>query len=128
MSISAIQGNMSLYNDTHEINKIKYQQDPEVALSMAAQQFEAMLYQQVLKSMRASTDIINDDDNVLSNKNQGAMRDMYDGQLALHMSNGGAGSISDMLIQQLSPNKGEVIDKHTIMNEIALQQTSTTKD
>jgi len=128
MSIPAINGSASLYNDTHEINKIKSQPDTEVALKMAAQQFEAMLYQKILKSMRAATDIINDDESVLSNKNKGPMRDMYDGQLALQMSNGGVGSISDMLIQQLSPNKGEIINTHAITNDIALQKISTSKD
>ncbi|PKG39535.1 rod-binding protein [Psychromonas sp. Urea-02u-13] len=128
MTIPVIQGNVSLYSDTHAINKIKYQADTDGALKLAAQQFEAMLYQQILKSMRASTDIINDDENALSNKDQGGMRDMYDGQLALHMASGGAGSISDMLIQQLSPSKIETLNKRVITNDIVLQKILTAKD
>jgi len=127
MTIPTIQGNVSLYSDTHAINKIKYQADADDALKMAAQQFEAMLYQQILKSMRAATDVINDDENALSNKDQGGMRDMYDGQLALHMASGGAGSISDMLIQQLSPHKSETFNKHAITTDIALQKILTAK-
>jgi len=123
-----MQGNVSLYSDTHAINKIKYQTDTDDALKKAAQQFEAMLYQQILKSMRAATDIINDDENTLSKKDQGGMRDLYDGQLALHMASGGAGSISEMLIQQLSPSKGEAFRKDVITDEIALQKILTAKD
>ncbi len=52
--------------------------------------------------MRAATDLINDDDNALSNKSQGIMQDMYDGQLAMQMAQGGAGSISEILVSQLS--------------------------
>lgn len=118
----------SLYSDTHAINNIKYQADQESALRMAAQQFEAMLYQQILKSMRASTDLINDEDNALSNKSQGVMRDMYDGQLAMQMAKGGKGSISDMLVTQLSPFKGEVINQYSANNKVAFQQLTNSKE
>lgn len=115
----------SLYNDTKTINSIKYQ---DGALNLAAQQFEAMFYQQILKSMRASTDLINDDDNALSNKSQGVMRDMYDGQLAMQMAQGGPGSISEMLVSQLSGFKGESINHFAVTNEISFKQLHDNKE
>ena len=115
----------SLYNDTTMINNIKHQ---DGALNLAAQQFEAMLYQQILKSMRASTDLINDDDNALSSKSQGVMRDMYDGQLAMQMAQGGTGSISEMLVSQLSGFKAQSVNHFAMKNEISFKQLHNNKE
>jgi len=118
----------ALFNDTKAITSIKYQNDQGDALTKAAKQFEAMLYQQILKSMRASTDLINSDENALSTQNQGVMRDMYDGQLALQMAQGGPGSISEMLVSQLSGFKGETVNHIAINNEISFKQLNANKE
>lgn len=112
----------SLYNDTKMINSIKHQSDPQAALKMAAKQFEGMLYQQILKNMRAATDLINSEENPLSKKSGGVMRDMYDGQLAMQMAQGGPGSISEMLVTQLSGSSGAAVNHFAINNEIAFKQ------
>ncbi len=114
-----------LYNDIKIINSIKYQ---DGALNLAAQQFEAMFYQQILKSMRAATDLINDDDNALSNKSQGLMQDMYDGQLAMQMAQGGAGSISEILVSQLSGFKSEPLNHFALTNETSFKQLHNNKE
>jgi flagellar protein FlgJ len=112
----------SLYNDTKAINSIKNQSDSETGLRMAAKQFEGMLYQQVLKNMRAATDLINSEENPLSKKSNGVMRDMYDGQLAMQMAQGGPGSISEMLVTQLSGTDSAAVNQFALKNEIAFKQ------
>ncbi|MFT6927717.1 MAG: flagellar protein FlgJ [Psychromonas sp.] len=112
----------SLYNDTKMINSIKHQSDPEAGLKMAAKQFEAMLYQQILKNMRAASDLINSEDSPLSTKGDGVMRDMYDGQLAMQMAQGGPGSISEMLVKQLSGAGGATVNHLALNNEMAFKQ------
>ncbi|ABM05253.1 putative flagellar protein FlgJ [Psychromonas ingrahamii 37] len=113
---------VSLYNDTKMINNIKYQSDPEAALKMAAKQFEGMLYQQILKNMRAATDLINNEDSPLSSKSGSIMRDMHDGQLAMQMAQGGPGSISEMLVKQLSSAGTTAVNHFALNNEIAFNQ------
>ncbi|TXH06010.1 MAG: flagellar assembly peptidoglycan hydrolase FlgJ [Nevskiaceae bacterium] len=71
-------------------------QDP-AALKAAARQFEALFTQELFKSMRAAK--VGDD---LMGSDQGAMyQDMFDSQMAQHLSQGRGLGIADLLVRQL---------------------------
>ena len=75
------------------------QQKP--ALDMAAEQFEAMFLQQVLKQMRKASDVLAADSPMRS-REMDTMRDFYDGVLADTLASKRQTGIADMMVKQLS--------------------------
>ncbi len=71
------------------------------ALEMAAEQFEAMFLQQVLKQMRKAGDVLAAD-NPLRSREMDTMRDFYDGVLAETLAGKRQTGIANMLVKQLS--------------------------
>lgn len=72
--------------------------DPQ-ALRAAAQQFEALFTQMLLKSMRDAS--LGED--LMSGEQGGFYRDLFDQQIALSMASGKGLGIADMLVRQLQP-------------------------
>ncbi|WP_150301550.1 lytic transglycosylase domain-containing protein [Pseudomonas profundi] len=70
-------------------------------LEAAAEQFEALFLQQILKQMRKAGDVLSAD-NPMRSRDLDTMRDLYDEALADSMSSRGQTGIRDMLVQQLS--------------------------
>lgn len=77
------------------------QNDPE-ALRAAAKQFEGLMLQQMLKSMRAAS--IGDD--VLGGEQVQFFQEMFDQQLAKDLSNGRGLGLADMMVRQLQATQG----------------------
>src|SRR5690606_38544414 len=75
------------------------------ALQMAAEQFEALFLQQVLKQMRKAGDVLAAD-NPMRSRELDTMRDFYDGALAENLAGKRQTGIADMLVKQLSGNTG----------------------
>ncbi len=73
------------------------------ALDMAAEQFEAMFLQQVLKQMRKASDVLAADSPMRS-REMDTMRDFYDGVLADTLASKRQTGIADMMVKQLSGN------------------------
>ncbi len=73
------------------------------ALDMAAEQFEAMFLQQVLKQMRKAGDVLAAD-NPLRSREMDTMRDFYDDVLSETLAGKRQTGIADMLVKQLSGN------------------------
>lgn len=67
------------------------------AVTKAAQQFEALLTQQLFKSMRAGS--LGDD--VMGGGQTGFYQDLFDQQMAVHLSSGKGLGLADMLVRQL---------------------------
>src|SRR5688572_23957493 len=75
-------------------------QDP-AALKEAAKQFESLFTQMLLKSMRDANRSFGEDS--LFGSSQGDFyQDMFDDQIALHLSKGKGLGLADMLVQQLT--------------------------
>ncbi|MFP5305555.1 MAG: flagellar assembly peptidoglycan hydrolase FlgJ [Gammaproteobacteria bacterium] len=74
--------------------------DPE-ALRKAAQQFEALMMQQMLKSMRDAS--LGDD--VLGGEQTQLYQEMFDQQIAQHLAAGRGLGIADMLVRQLGQGR-----------------------
>lgn len=76
------------------------QQSPE-AIRKTAQQFEALMVQNMLKSMRATS--FGDD---LTGSMGDNYRDLYDQQLSQHLTSGRGIGLADMLVTQLQMSRG----------------------
>jgi soluble lytic murein transglycosylase len=74
-------------------------------LQMAAEQFEALFLQQVLKQMRKASDALSTDSPMRS-RELDTMRDLYDGVLADNLAGQKQGGIADLLVKQLSGAAG----------------------
>lgn len=74
-------------------------------LEAAAEQFEALFLQQILKQMRKAGDVLSAD-NPMRSRDLDTMRDLYDQVLADSMSAQGQTGIRDMLVQQLAGEQG----------------------
>lgn len=75
-------------------------------LEMAAEQFEALFLQQVLKQMRKASDVLSSD-SPLRSRELDTMRDFYDGVLAETLAGKKQTGIADLLVKQLSGNAGQ---------------------
>ncbi|MBT1450801.1 flagellar assembly peptidoglycan hydrolase FlgJ [Glaciecola sp. XM2] len=76
------------------------------ALEEAAKQFEAIFVQMLLKSMRKAQDAMADKDSPFNSDQVKFYRDMHDQQLATDLSTKGSIGLADVIVQQMSINKG----------------------
>lgn len=91
-----------IYLDPKAINSIKENTNKTEGLEQAADQFETLFLQMVLKSMRSASDALSDEESLGSSKQERMYRDMYDGQLTMAMINKGSIGIADAMVKQLS--------------------------
>jgi flagellar protein FlgJ len=76
----------------------------ESALREAAQQFESIFLQMMLKSMRKAEDAFSDEDSPFNSKQVKFYREMYDQQLAVNLSSTGSLGLADIIVKQLGQN------------------------
>ncbi|MGX5913378.1 flagellar assembly peptidoglycan hydrolase FlgJ [Aliidiomarina sp. Khilg15.8] len=76
----------------------------ESALRAAAEQFEAIFMNMMLKSMRKANAVF-EEDNPMNSRHVEYFRDMHDNQLNSELSSKGALGLADLMVQQLSPTK-----------------------
>ncbi|MCG8425955.1 MAG: rod-binding protein, partial [Chromatiales bacterium] len=92
--------NASLYTDFSGLAELKAKagDNPDETIDQVAKQFESLFMQQMLKSMRQASL----GDGLLDNDQSLFYRDMYDQQLALHLSESGGGiGLADVIKRQL---------------------------
>lgn len=75
----------------------------ESALQAAAQQFEALFMNMLMKSMRQANKVFETEDNPLSSRDVEFFQDMHDNQLTSELSSQGTLGLADLMVQQLSP-------------------------
>ncbi len=75
-------------------------EDPQATLQAVAKQFESIYINMMLKSMRDASF----GDPLFDSNNSDMYRDMYDNQIAIHMSQQGGIGLADMLVKQLQKN------------------------
>jgi flagellar protein FlgJ len=78
----------------------------EGALEEAAKQFEAIFVQMLLKSMRKAQEALADKDSPFNSEQVKFYRDMHDQQIATDLSTQGSIGLADVIVQQMSINKG----------------------
>lgn len=95
--------NADVYTDFNGLAKLKGQarkESPE-ALKEVAKQFESIFLNNVLKSMREAKLA----DGAMDNDQSKFYNDMYDQQLAVHLSGSPGVGLADLIVKQLSPDK-----------------------
>ncbi len=71
------------------------------ALQAAATQFEAMMVEEMLKSMRQATETLSED-NPFSSRQEQFYQSFYDSQLAFEMASQGNLGVADQLVEQVN--------------------------
>ncbi len=71
------------------------------SLYKAAEQFEAVFLQMVLKNMHAVTDTMAGDHGLFSSKDQQLFRDMYDAQLAQSLASTKQAGLAETIVRQM---------------------------
>jgi flagellar protein FlgJ len=92
-----------VYTDFNGLAKLKGQarKDSPEALKEVAKQFESIFINNVLKGMRAAKLA----DGAMDNDQSKFYNDMYDQQLAVHLSGSPGVGLADLIVKQLSKNK-----------------------
>lgn len=101
--------NADVYTDFNGLAKLKTQarnNAPE-AIKEVAKQFESVFLTMVLKSMREAKLA----DGILDSNQSEFYRDMYDQQLAVHLSGEPGIGLAELIARQLSPKQQETGDK-----------------
>src|ERR1044072_2346989 len=75
-------------------------QDPS-ALKEVAKQFESLFTQMLMKSMRDANRSFGEDP-LFGSQQADFYQDMFDDQIAMHLSKGKGSGLADMLVQQLT--------------------------
>ena len=94
---------VTFFADPQALASLKHDakaQDP-VALKEAAKQFESLFTQMLLKSMREANKSFGGD-SLFGSDQADFYQDMFDNQMALHLSKGKGLGLADMLIRQLA--------------------------
>ncbi|MFI3119791.1 MAG: flagellar assembly peptidoglycan hydrolase FlgJ [Methylococcaceae bacterium] len=97
--------NADVYTDFNGLAKLKNQakkESPE-ALKEVAKQFESIFLNNVLKSMREAKLA----EGAMDNDQSKFYNDMYDQQLAVHLSGSPGVGLADLIVKQLSPDKSK---------------------
>jgi len=102
--------NNSFYADPQGLTALRADakaQDP-AALKEAAKQFESLFTQMLLKSMREANKSFGD--SMFESDQTDFYQDMFDDQMAVHMSQGKGLGLADMLVRQLQQRVGTTPD------------------
>ena len=120
ISIELNKNNFGQARNTLELkglNSIRQQsrdeEGKEAALREAAQQFEAIFMQMLLKSMRKAQDVL-ESDSPFNSQSSKSYRDMHDQQLALDLSSKGSLGLTDLIVRQLGGNSGNFMPKEAL--------------
>ena len=109
-------------NDLNGIDKLRQaaQSGDKGALREAAQQFEAIFVQMMLKSMRQAQDAMEDKSSPFNSQNVKFYRDMHDKQLAVDIATNGSLGMADLIVQQFTPGENGFMPGSVLRNDASL--------
>lgn len=87
-------------NSIRQQSKESDGESKKAALQEAAQQFEAIFMQMLLKSMRKAEDVL-ESDSPFNSESTKFYRDMHDQQMAIELSSNGSLGLTDLIVRQL---------------------------
>lgn len=99
---SGVGGNAQLYSDLAELQKLKSQAktDSKESLHQAAQQFEQLFINMLLRSMRDANAAFGED-NFMNSSQSKMFQSMYDNQIAMELAGNNGIGLTDVLVRQL---------------------------
>lgn len=103
---NSVKSQLDLARNVHDmdsLNKLKSaaHRNDEGALREAAEQFEAIFVNMLLKSMRKAQEALADKDSPFNSQQVKFYRDMHDKQLAVDLASGGTLGLADIIVRQL---------------------------
>ena len=100
-------GDTSVYTDLSGMRNLKATThgDKDAQMREIAHQFESMMMQMMIKSMRQANEVFSDGDPLASSESK-FYQDMFDNQLSLSLSRGRGMGIADALLRQLRGKYG----------------------
>jgi len=110
MNIELSSGQL-LAMDPSQVHQIHANLNSQQSLHKAAEQFEAIFLQLVLKSMHSASDALVGDDGLLASKEQQFYREMYHTQVAQSMAGQHQLGLAEHMISQLGDSLTEVENK-----------------
>jgi len=93
----------------------------KAALQEAAQQFEAIFMQMLLKSMRKAQDVL-ESDSPYNSQSTKFYRDMHDQQMAVELSSNGTLGLTDLIVRQLGGDDDNFTPRTVLRNDGNLEQ------
>lgn len=128
--MTAPTNNATFYADFKSLSALKLEakNDSQKALRGAAQQFESLFINMMLKNMREATASVRDSADGSNEMN--LYQGMFDEQIATQMSKGKGLGLADMLVQQLNRSgmvKGASTDKASASKESVTQPSPSVK-
>lgn len=93
----------------------------KAALTEAAQQFEAIFTQMLLKSMRKAQEVL-ESDSPFNSQSTKFYRDMHDQQMSLEMSSNGSLGLTDLIVRQLGGDSDNFTPRTVLRNDANLEQ------
>jgi flagellar protein FlgJ len=106
MDALSTKGQLDMARNVHDMGSINKMREAiasgdETVLQEAAEQFEAIFVQMMLKSMRKAQDALADEDSPFNSQQVKFYRDMHDQQLATDLTAGGGMGLADVIVKQL---------------------------
>ncbi len=110
-------------NDIRQQSKETDGVSKKAALQEAAQQFEAIFMQMLLKSMRKAQDVL-ESDSPFNSESTKSYRDMHDQQMALDLSSNGALGLTDLIVRQLGGGDDSFTPRTVLRNDGNLESVT----
>ena len=107
----------SLAIDPKKVESITANLSEQDGIKKAAEQFEAIFLQLVLKNMHAATEAMSSENGFFSSKEQAQFRDMHDAQTAQHLAATQQLGLAEAIIRQFDEKFDPVENKFKEMAE-----------
>lgn len=116
------QNQLEMARNVHDLGSINTMREAiasgdEGVLKEAAQQFEAIFVQMMLKSMRKAQDALADENSPFNSQQVKFYRDMHDQQLANDLASGGGMGLADLIVKQLGQQDDSYRPASTIRSD-----------
>ena len=122
MESMSTQNQFDMARNVHDLGSINKMREAiasgdEEVLQEAAQQFEAIFVQMMLKSMRKAQDALADENSPFNSQQVKFYRDMHDQQLAADLTAGGGLGLADIIVKQLGQKDENYVPANVIRSD-----------
>ena len=104
------------------------QQASNEALKKAAEQFESIFTQMLMKSMRKANEAMEDKNSPFNSSGVKFFQEMHDQQLSLELSKKGSLGLADLIVKQLSPNVDGYKSSSLLRNDAQLPMKNVSSE
>ncbi|MCF7518768.1 rod-binding protein [Pseudoalteromonas sp. L21] len=113
----------SLAIDPGQVQQLIANNTQEEGVQKAAEQFEAIFLQLVLKNMHAATEAVSSQNGFFASKEQQQFRDMYDAQTAQELAANNQLGLAEAIVRQFSEKFTPVENKFKEMAQVVAEHS-----